>query len=341
LKDLQAAFDVEAKKYNVYPLDSRFASRIDPAIRPSLTRGRNEFVYYPGLIRIPEGSAPDFKNKSWTIAAEVDMPTGGASGVLATIGGAMAAVHRELAPYLEVAANGKDRFLGTQTKRVGAIMSRSQTSRGLALDPLLTAASKRFLERYCDDHQLHLTQLVSIGPGQGDQSLHRDRGVWSGHVPRSIETQFSTIWAVTAFTRENGATRIVPGSHLSDDERQPNPEEVAHAEMSPGSVLVYSGSVLHGGGTNHTARSRIGLLLHYTLDWLRQEENQYISCPPHVAKDFSPELRALIGYQSVYARGFCTPPLAPGDGAEMVSPESLFRRPTPGWPGLEPGTSRS
>jgi arylsulfatase len=87
LRELQDAFDVEAKKYNVYPLDSSFASRADPAIRPSLTRGRDEFVYFPGMIRIPEGSAPDFKNKSWTVAAEVTIPQGGASGVLATIGG--------------------------------------------------------------------------------------------------------------------------------------------------------------------------------------------------------------------------------------------------------------
>src|SRR5215813_3874787 len=87
LKELQDAFDVEAKKYNVYPLDSSMASRADPAIRPSLTRGRNEFTYFPGMIRIPEGSAPDFKNKSWTAAAEVMIPQGGANGVLGTIGG--------------------------------------------------------------------------------------------------------------------------------------------------------------------------------------------------------------------------------------------------------------
>jgi arylsulfatase len=84
---LQAAFDVEAKKYNVYPLDSSFASRVDPAIRPSLTRGREEFTYYPGMIRIPEGSAPNFKNKSYSVAAEIVVPPEGASGVLATIGG--------------------------------------------------------------------------------------------------------------------------------------------------------------------------------------------------------------------------------------------------------------
>ncbi|MBV9776119.1 MAG: arylsulfatase [Acetobacteraceae bacterium] len=87
LKELQEAFDVEAKKYNVYPLDSSFAARFDLAARPSLTRGRSEFVYYPGMIRIPEGSSPDFSNKSWTIAAEVGIPDGGANGVLATIGG--------------------------------------------------------------------------------------------------------------------------------------------------------------------------------------------------------------------------------------------------------------
>jgi len=87
LKELQDAFDVEASKYNVYPLDASFASRVDPAIRPSLTRGRNEFTYYPGMVRIPEGSAPDFKNKSWTIAAEITIPKNGANGVLATIGG--------------------------------------------------------------------------------------------------------------------------------------------------------------------------------------------------------------------------------------------------------------
>jgi len=87
LKELQDAFDIEAKKYNVYPLDSSFASRADPAIRPSLTRGRNEFTYYPGMVRIPEGSAPNFKNQSWAIAAEVTIPDEGASGVLATIGG--------------------------------------------------------------------------------------------------------------------------------------------------------------------------------------------------------------------------------------------------------------
>jgi arylsulfatase len=87
LKQLQDVFDQEAKKYNVYPLDSTMADRADPAIRPSLTRGRNDFTYYAGMIRIPEASAPDVKNKSFTVSTDVEIPQGGASGVLGTLGG--------------------------------------------------------------------------------------------------------------------------------------------------------------------------------------------------------------------------------------------------------------
>jgi arylsulfatase A-like enzyme len=87
LKELQAVFDREAKKYSVYPLDSSFAARVDPAIRPSLTRGRSTFTYYPGAVRIPEGTTPDVKNKSFSVSADVEIPSAGASGVIATQGG--------------------------------------------------------------------------------------------------------------------------------------------------------------------------------------------------------------------------------------------------------------
>ncbi|MGH9147058.1 MAG: arylsulfatase, partial [Vicinamibacterales bacterium] len=87
LRQMQQVFDREARKYNVYPLDASFAERVDPAIRPSLTRGRMEFIYYADMIRIPEGSSPDVKNKSFMMTAEVMIPEGGASGVLGTMGG--------------------------------------------------------------------------------------------------------------------------------------------------------------------------------------------------------------------------------------------------------------
>jgi arylsulfatase len=87
LKEMQAAFEREAKKYKVYPLDSSLAERADVRIRPSLTRGRSTFTYHAGTIRVPEGAAPDTKNKDFTVTAEVELPEGGADGVLITQGG--------------------------------------------------------------------------------------------------------------------------------------------------------------------------------------------------------------------------------------------------------------
>src|SRR5258705_7673140 len=87
LQELEALFLIEAVKYNVLPIDSSFADRANPAIRPNLNRGQTHFAYYPGMIRIPEASAPDIKSKSFRITADVDVPQGGADGVLVTQGG--------------------------------------------------------------------------------------------------------------------------------------------------------------------------------------------------------------------------------------------------------------
>jgi len=87
LLDLEASFLIEAAKYNVLPMDSSFADRANPAIRPNLNRGRTHFTYYPGMIRIPEASAPDIKNKSFRITADVEIPQDGVDGVIVTQGG--------------------------------------------------------------------------------------------------------------------------------------------------------------------------------------------------------------------------------------------------------------
>jgi arylsulfatase len=87
LKELQALFWKEAAKYNVLPIENGRIDRFDVSNRPSLTTGRDEFTYYPGLVRIPEGAAPDLKNKSYQIKAEVEIPKAGAEGMLITHGG--------------------------------------------------------------------------------------------------------------------------------------------------------------------------------------------------------------------------------------------------------------
>jgi ectoine hydroxylase-related dioxygenase (phytanoyl-CoA dioxygenase family) len=235
------------------------------------------------------------------------------------------AIRRELDPYLSAAPCGDNQFGGFRTTRVGALIARSPECRQLALHPTVNAVAAQFLAPHADGYQLHFTQAVRIGPGEPDQPLHRDRGVWAGYVPRRIETQLSTIWAVDDFTEENGATQIAPGSHQWDRNRQPEPHELAASTMAAGSVLLYTGTVLHGGGANRSRGDRLGVLLHYALNWLRQEENQYLSCPPHIAQTLEPELQALIGYSRGGAvLGFYSDPTPPGTGRELVDPERLF-----------------
>ena len=103
---------------------------------------------------------------------------------------------------------------------------------------------------------------------------------------------------------------------------QIEPEQVTQAEMHAGSVLVYSGSVFHGGGENRSDADRIGINITYTLGWLRQEENQYLTCPPEIAKDLDQPLQELIGYSmGQYALGYYTPPGKPGEHPEIVPPQ--------------------
>ena len=238
----------------------------------------------------------------------------------------LAAIDNDLAPFLNREVYGRDAFTGFRTQRIGALIARSKACGELALEPRLLDAARTYLAAYCDDVQLHFTSAVAIAPGESAQILHRDRGIWGGYVPRQIEPLFSTIWALTPFTKENGATQVVVGSHRWEKERQPGPDEVACAEMSPGSVLCYNGTVLHGGGANATEdETRVGVFLHYTLNWLRQEENQYLSCPPEHAEHLSQELRALIGYaKGGYVLGFYSDPDDDSAQHESVSPENLF-----------------
>ena len=236
-------------------------------------------------------------------------------------------LNKDLAPYLKNDVFGRDEFTGFKTKRIGALIARSEACRNLALQPLVNEVSEKYLSPFCDGYQLHFTSAVSIGPGESKQILHRDRGIWGGYLPRRIEPLMSTIWAVTEFTKENGATQIVPGSHLWEKDRIPKENEIAYAEMKPGSVLLYTGTVLHGGGSNSSKSDiRTGVFLHYALNWLRQEENQYLSCPPNIAKDISQEVRSLIGYsKGGYILGFYSDPKDKKAVYESVSPENIFK----------------
>jgi len=227
---------------------------------------------------------------------------------------------------VEATDTGRDDFSGRLTTRTGALVARSPACRELILSPTVLEAARHFLSPWCARIQLHLSQIIRLKPGQPAQSIHRDRWAW-GTWLNGVEPQFNTIWALTDFTLENGATHLAPGSTGWPDQRRPQPDEVVQAVMPPGSVLLYTGSVFHGGGENRSASDRIGANLTYALGWLRQEENQYLSCPPEIARTLPAELQDLLGYTlGSYALGYYTPPLPPGEGPEAVGPEHAVGR---------------
>jgi len=241
--------------------------------------------------------------------------------------GTVEAVSTELAPWIEQTNDGRDDFTGRATTRTGALVARSPECRKLVIDDLAVGVAEQFLADHTNKIQLHLTQVIRIRSGQGKQPLHRDRLAWGGFIPKSIEPQLNTIWAMTDFTKENGATRLVPGSPSWPDERRAEPGEVCQAEMPAGSVLFYSGSVIHSGGENQSSADRVGINITYCLGWLRTEENQFLSCPPDIAKDLDPYLQELLGYTMPnYALGYYTEPDGAPEIGDILPPEFVLGR---------------
>ena len=212
---------------------------------------------------------------------------------------------RELEPWIEATPEGRDAFSGHRTRRTGGLVARSPTCRALIQHPLILATTKQLLAG-ATSFRLHLTQVIAIGAGEPGQPIHRDQWAFDFFpFPMGYEVQCNTIWAMTDFTAENGATRVIPGSHLYEDRLEFGHDDCEAAEMPAGSVLVYTGAVYHGGGANRSRATRYGLNLTYARSWLRQEENQYLSVPPDVARGLPDELLRLIGYQrGAYALGY-------------------------------------
>ncbi|MEO1191522.1 MAG: phytanoyl-CoA dioxygenase family protein [Pseudomonadota bacterium] len=204
-------------------------------------------------------------------------------------------LNAELAAELAATPEENEDFGGKKTKRFGGLLGKSPAAAALALDPLLIGLADRVLLPHCAAYQISYTGVASIQPGEDEQVLHRDSNLYPVLNP-SPPLVLSTVWAINDFTPENGATRLVPGSHLWPQERKPEPSEVVQAVMPAGSCLIYLGNVIHGGGANRSTGERTGVLFQLCLGWLRQEENQYLSVPPEVARSLDPRLQRLMGY---------------------------------------------
>jgi ectoine hydroxylase-related dioxygenase (phytanoyl-CoA dioxygenase family) len=208
-------------------------------------------------------------------------------------------VTTELEPYVAATRVGQTDFLGHDTRRIGALIARSPSVRTLVAHPVMLDTLDLALGDHGSTFQIDLTQLIDIGPGQPGQMIHRDQWAFDHYpFPTGFEAEISTMWAVTDFTEEMGATRLIVGSNRwEEDPSEVDPALTSGAVMAKGSVLIYVGSLFHGGGANTTDVHRIGINIGYSLGWLRQEENQYLACPPDIARTLPEGLLRLMGYQ--------------------------------------------
>ena len=187
-------------------------------------------------------------------------------------------------------------FYGALTKRFGRLLVRSPLAREIVQHPLILGIARRVLEPWCDTIQLNLTQALALHPGAPPQLPHRDQDMWRGAIGE-IEYRVNVMWPFTRYTRENGATIIWPHSHGRHALDATPPAGDFPAELEPGSALLFLGSTLHGAGGNASDTVRRGAIVSYCLGWLKPYENQWLAYPPEIARGFSPELAALVGYQ--------------------------------------------
>jgi ectoine hydroxylase-related dioxygenase (phytanoyl-CoA dioxygenase family) len=217
----------------------------------------------------------------------------------------VAAVNAEAAAHVARAEPGMrtinpmiQAFFGPCTKHVSALAAVSPTfANEVMTHPTYRYVCDAVLLPSCSRYRLNLGHLIARGPGAEAQIPHRDEDVWP-HFPRPHdELQIASMVALVDFRADNGATRVVPGSHRWPRERQPAPDDIADAEVSAGGAVIYLGSTIHYAGTNSTTDEwRLGAHVSFTLGWLRTEENNSLAVPPSVARTLSPAAQELLGY---------------------------------------------
>jgi ectoine hydroxylase-related dioxygenase (phytanoyl-CoA dioxygenase family) len=191
------------------------------------------------------------------------------------------------------AAPARNIFEGTRTVRIYNLLARGEVFERMPVHAHVLPIVEQVLDRGCLVSSL---SSIAIGPGEVPQPLHADDQLIPlprPHVPIIV----NSMWAITDFTDENGATRLVPGSHRRDHAPALGTSyETIPAAMRRGSVLIYDGALWHGGGANRTERRRVGVAMNYCAGFIRQQENQQLGIPLEVARGFSPRLRHLAGF---------------------------------------------
>ena len=197
-------------------------------------------------------------------------------------------------------------FWGDVTKRFTRLAARSDAFAEILLHPTMLAVADALLLRSCSSYWMNTGQMMIIGPGEAAQALHRDADNWrTMNRPDGFEVTISCMFAVTDFTAEVGATRVVPGSNQwSDFSRMATPGEVTQAVMTAGSGMIYTGRALHGAGANVTTDQwRFGFHLSYVLGWLTPEEAGPLGVDWETVSGLPERAQQLLGWRCYSAGG--------------------------------------
>lgn len=206
-------------------------------------------------------------------------------------------VREALAPHLG-AHTGRNPFEGLDTERVYTLVARGAVFERLTAEPRLMELLARFLQ---PGFLLTASQAICIHPGEKAQALHTDDGFYRQPRPRPA-ISLSVIVAVDPFTDLNGATDIVPRSHVWSDAEVAafTPAQAARTlrpmVMPAGAAIVFQGTLVHRGGANRSDAPRLAFTNQYCEPWARTQENFYLGVPREQVQAMSPRLQDLLGY---------------------------------------------
>ncbi len=188
-------------------------------------------------------------------------------------------------------------FEGRATVRIYNLLVHGPDFEAIPVHPAILPIIEHVLDAGC---LLSSLSSISITPGERAQPVHADDALMPLAKPHA-PTVCNSMLALTDFTEANGATRVVPGSHKAEDSPPYGADiDTVPAEMAAGSVLIWHGSLWHGGGANTTDHRRVGIANNYCAGYIRQQENQQLGIPVEIARRFTPRLQELCGY-SLYA----------------------------------------
>ncbi len=211
------------------------------------------------------------------------------------------ALNEQLEPFVaasrpRVQNNMYDDFLGGYTVRLHGIAAKADSFAPVLTDVRILEVMDQQLKPNCTDYRLSAAELIEIRGGETAQPIHRDDDSWPRAAQSAAPLVINVMIALSDYTAENGATVVVPGSHKWDIDREPQPEEVTQAVMSPGSVAIFTGQTLHGGGKNVSGVPRRGLSVSYCHGWLVPVENSFLGVPLERIRQLPERAQSLLGY---------------------------------------------